>query len=162
MDDCATPTTDARSDGSRGRSVWSGVMHVECVETNAEDCRGLTRQQVRPDSSGGVWLRLVALLFVLAAAGLLAIVVDLSSGGALLQPARGAGLVGAGAFVLVFAGGTLGPFPRNVLSTVAGTIFGFWWGLPLAYLGSLLGAGGRSGWHVDSGKTPSGGSAAHA
>ena len=139
MDERTTPTTDTIGHFRAG--VSPSVKPVEFRDTEIGAPPRYVMHEGRLDDRRGEQLRLVALLFVLVAAGLLAALMDFSSIGERLQSARGAGLAGVGAFVLVFAGGTLGPLPRNVLSTAAGTIFGFWWGLPLAYLGSLLGAG---------------------
>ncbi|HSK34198.1 MAG TPA: TVP38/TMEM64 family protein [Propionicimonas sp.] len=73
----------------------------------------------------------------------------------LAESVRAAGPAAPVAFVALYAACTLLPLPRNVLSAAAGTLFGWGWGIPLAYLGSLLGAGaafwlaraqGRSRW----------------
>ncbi len=59
----------------------------------------------------------------------------------LLDSVREAGPVAAAAFLLLYAGCTLAGVPRHTLSTTTGVVFGLGWGLPVAYLGSLLGAG---------------------
>ena len=93
-----------------------------------------------PRAGCGVWLRLVLLMLVLAVVGLIATLLDASNLLGWVRSVHEAGPAGLLIFVLMYAGCTLGPIPRNVLSTVAGTIFGLWWGLPVVYLGSLLGA----------------------
>jgi len=113
---------------------------VEPVETKPGRRTRFANEQAIPEQNRAVWLRLAVLIIVLAAAGLLATAVDLSRVEALLVSVRGSGPAGSVVFVLLYAACTLAPLPRNVLSTAAGTVFGFWWGLPLAYLGSLLGA----------------------
>lgn len=52
---------------------------------------------------------------------------------------------GGAAFVLVYAAITLTPAPKNVLSVVAGLVFGFWGAVGLVYAGALLGAAAAFG-----------------
>ena len=93
-------------------------------------------------SSRPGWLRRTAWAIGLAALAVPAAVLsaDVETLLGLLQSARGAGAAGHVVFILLYAACTLTPLPRSVLSTAAGAMFGFWWGLPLVYLGSLLGA----------------------
>ena len=122
------------------RFRWSNVTVVEPVESKPGRRSRFVSEEAIPEHGRAAWLRLAALIIVLAAAGILATAVDLARVEALLQSVRGSGPAGSIVFVLLYAVCTLAPLPRNVLSTAAGTVFGFWWGLPLAYLGSLLGA----------------------
>lgn len=55
------------------------------------------------------------------------------------------GWLGAAAFALLYAGITLTPAPKNVLSIAAGLAFGFGTALALVYAGALLGAAAAFG-----------------
>lgn len=57
----------------------------------------------------------------------------------------GLGWGGGAVFVALYAALTLTPAPKNVLSIVAGLIFGFWGALGLVYAGALLGAAAAFG-----------------
>ncbi len=57
----------------------------------------------------------------------------------------GLGWAGGAAFALLYAAITLTPMPKNVLSIVAGLVFGFGWALLLVYVGALLGAAAAFG-----------------
>ena len=85
----------------------------------------------------GDWARLAGLLIMLATVTVLAATTDLTR---LLDSVREAGPAAAVAFLLIYAGCTLAGVPRHTLSTTTGVVFGLGWGLPVAYLGSLLGA----------------------
>lgn len=50
------------------------------------------------------------------------------------------GPAGAVVFVVAYAGFTLTPVPKNVLTIAAGLVWGFWVALGLVYVGALLGA----------------------
>ena len=88
-------------------------------------------------TSRGDVARLAGLLLMLATVSVLAATTDLSR---LLDAVRDAGPAAAVAFLLVYAGCSLAGVPRHTLSTTTGVVFGLGWGLPVAYLGSLLGA----------------------
>ncbi len=75
---------------------------------------------------------------MLATVTVLASTTDLTR---VLDAVREAGPAAAAAFLLLYAGCTLAGVPRHTLSTTTGVVFGLGWGLPVAYLGSLLGAG---------------------
>ena len=82
-------------------------------------------------------LGLVLFVLVLGSVGVAAATTDLAG---LLGSVRDTGPAAPAVFTLAYAVGTLVGVPRNVLSATAGLVFGFWWGLPLAFFGSLLGA----------------------
>ena len=85
------------------------------------------------------WWRLIGLLGVFVTA---TVVVRLAGWPVLdaLRSLGDTGSVGPVLFALAYAACTLGPVPRSVLSTTAGAVFGFGWGVGVAYTGSLLGA----------------------
>ncbi len=90
--------------------------------------------------SRGIWVRLVALLVVIGTVAVAATVADVQDLERLRAYLRNAGPLAPVAFVLIYATYTLAPLPRTALSVITGVIYGFWWGVPLAYAGSLLGA----------------------
>lgn len=87
-----------------------------------------------------VWLRLAGLMLIVASVAVLATLTEVSDLERLRTYLRTAGPVAPLAFVVIYATYTLAPLPRTALSIFTGVIFGFWWGVPLAYAGSLLGA----------------------
>lgn len=87
-----------------------------------------------------LWVRPAALMMILAALGAFALLVNPLDPSGLLRFVNSGGRVSFAVFVGFYAVCTLSALPRNVLSTVAGAMFGLSWGLPLAYLGSLIGA----------------------
>ena len=88
----------------------------------------------------GSWLRLATLVLVVAAVGVTATLTDVSDLERLRGYLRTSGPLAPAAFVLIYATYSLAPLPRTALSILTGVLFGFWWGIGLAYLGSLLGA----------------------
>lgn len=82
----------------------------------------------------------MALALILASLGALSLLLKPLSPGGPLQLGDGDGPMGFAVFLGIYVACTLAAVPRNVLSTAAGAMFGLAWGLPLAYLGSLLGA----------------------
>ncbi len=88
----------------------------------------------------GMWFRLAALLLVIAAVGVVATLTDVSDLDRLQEYLRTSGPLAPAAFVLIYATYSLAPLPRTALSIFTGVLFGFWWGVPLAYAGSMLGA----------------------
>lgn len=88
-----------------------------------------------------VWLRLALLLVLLVAAAATALLVDLPSTTELRTLVEDTGPVAPIAFVVLYALVTLAPLPKNVLSALAGAVFGFAYGSLLVYLAALVGAG---------------------
>lgn len=88
-----------------------------------------------------VWLRLALLLLLLIGAAAIALTVDLPSAAALRILVDDSGPVAPIAFVVLYALVTLAPLPKNVLSALAGAVFGFAYGSLLVYLAALVGAG---------------------
>lgn len=93
-----------------------------------------------PSPSPVVWLRLVGLAVIIASVALLATLTEVSDLERVREYLKGAGLLAPVVFVLIYGTYTLAPLPRTALSVLTGVLFGFWWGVPLAYAGSLLGA----------------------
>lgn len=85
-------------------------------------------------------VRLALLVLTVAGLAAFALLMNPTRPGSPLRLADGS--QGAVLFVAGFAVFALAGVPRNVLSTIAGAVFGFAAGLPLAILGSLAGAGG--------------------
>lgn len=84
--------------------------------------------------------RAVLLALVVAAATIVVLTVPLPDVDAVRALVGRAGGWGPVAFVIGYAGLTLAPVPKNVLSIGAGVLFGFWTGLLLVYTAALLGA----------------------
>lgn len=87
-----------------------------------------------------MWLRLALLVSLLIVAAVSALLVDLPSGADLRSMVDGGGAVAPVVFVLLYALVTLAPLPKNVLSVLAGAVFGFSYGSVLVYLAALAGA----------------------
>ena len=106
----------------------------------AADAPGAGAGAAEPDTTDPkTWWRLIGLISVFVAAT----VVVRWAGWPVLDALRSlgdTGPVGPVLFALAYAACTLGPVPRSVLSTTAGVVFGFGWGVGVAYTGSLLGA----------------------
>lgn len=88
-----------------------------------------------------VWLRLALLFVLLVAAGVVALLVDLPSAAEMRTLVDSSGAVAPIVFVAVYALVTLAPLPKNILSALAGAVFGFAYGSLLVYLAALVGAG---------------------
>ena len=88
-----------------------------------------------------VWLRLALLLVLLIAAAAIALLVDLPNTAEVRALVDRSGVVAPVVFVVLYALVTLAPLPKNVLSALAGAVFGFAYGSLLVYLAALLGAG---------------------
>ncbi len=88
-----------------------------------------------------VWLRLALLLVLLVAAAAIALLVDLPSAAEVRALVDRSGAVAPVVFVVIYALVTLAPLPKNVLSALAGAVFGFAYGSLLVYLAALVGAG---------------------
>ena len=87
-----------------------------------------------------VWFRLAGFVVVLVAVTVAAFVVDLPRMAELRALVENFGLLAPVVFVLLYALITLAPLPKNVLSVLAGAVFGFGYGTLLVYLAALLGA----------------------
>ncbi len=87
-----------------------------------------------------VWLRLVLLLVFVALAAVVGVLVGPADLAQVRAWATGVGVGGAVLFVLAYAGLTLTPAPKNVLTVAAGLVWGFWPALAMVYVGALLGA----------------------
>lgn len=85
-------------------------------------------------------LRLGILVFLVAAAAVVALLFPLPP----VQDIRGyvdnTGWWGPAVFILVYALLTLAPVPKNVLSVAAGLVFGFAGGLAIVFVAAILGA----------------------
>jgi uncharacterized membrane protein YdjX (TVP38/TMEM64 family) len=82
-----------------------------------------------------LWLRGSLLILILGAAIIAAAVVGLPDGAALQTDIAAAGPAAPVVFVLVYATVTLAPVPKNVLSAVAGLLFG----IALVFVAAMLG-----------------------
>jgi len=92
-----------------------------------------------------VWLRAIALAAVVAVAVLVAAVVGVPDVERLRADVAAAGAAAPALFVLLYAVATLAPLPKNVLSTLAGVLFGWVPGVALVLVAALLGAVGAFG-----------------
>lgn len=81
---------------------------------------------------------LVLFVAVVGTVGFLSAPTDLAE---IRQWAADVGAAGALLFVVGYAGLTLTPVPKNVLTVAAGLVWGFWPALLMVYVGALLGAG---------------------
>lgn len=88
----------------------------------------------------GLWLRGGLLVLILAAAIIAAAVVGLPDVAALQSDIAAAGPAAPVVFVLAYAALTLAPVPKNVLSAVAGLLFGLVTGIALVFVAAMLGA----------------------
>lgn len=88
----------------------------------------------------GLWLRGGVFLLILAVAITTAVVVGLPDVATLRTDIAAAGPAGPGVFVLAYAVATLAPVPKNVLSAVAGLLFGLVAGIALVFVAAMLGA----------------------
>ncbi|MGA8211535.1 MAG: TVP38/TMEM64 family protein [Nocardioidaceae bacterium] len=87
------------------------------------------------------WWRPTLLVALLGVGAVLAWRTELPTADRLKQVVDEAGVLGPVAFVTVYAAATLAPLPKNVLSAVAGAVFGLPVGVALVYVAALLGAG---------------------
>ena len=88
----------------------------------------------------GIWLRAGVLILILGVAITAAVMVGLPDVAALQADIAAAGPVAPFAFVLAYALATLAPVPKNVLSAVAGLLFGLVAGIALVFVAAMLGA----------------------
>ena len=88
----------------------------------------------------GLWLRGGLLVLIVGAAIIAAAVVGLPDVAALQADIAAAGPAAPVVFVLVYAAVTLAPVPKNVLSAVAGLLFGLAAGIALVFVAAMLGA----------------------
>jgi len=94
-----------------------------------------------PRPSGrAAWARLLALVAILAAAGVTAVIVGLPDAQQLRAQVAGAGPAGPALFGLLYALVTLLPLPKNVFAALAGVLFGLVLGVVVVLLAALLGA----------------------
>lgn len=77
---------------------------------------------------------------VLVAAGTVAVLVDLPAAADLRRTVESAGWAAPAAFVALYAVVTLAPVPKNLLSALAGSLFGLVPGVLLVLVAALLGA----------------------
>ncbi|MGB3829147.1 MAG: VTT domain-containing protein [Ornithinimicrobium sp.] len=95
----------------------------------------------KPRPSGRVaWLRLLVLVAILVAAGVIAAVVGLPTVEQIQAYVAGAGPAAPVVFVLIYAMATLLPLPKNVFAALAGVMFGLVLGVVVVFLAALLGA----------------------
>lgn len=124
-------------------------MRREVVEHDAAGAepgqpdRGVT-SEVR-SVGRAMWVRLAVLAVFVAAGVVVAVVVGLPDVESLRAGIAAAGPAAPVLFVLLYAVATLAPLPKNVLSTVAGVLFGLVPGVALVLLAALLGAAGAFG-----------------
>lgn len=119
------------------------VEHDSAAAEPGQPDRGVT-PEVR-SVGRAVWVRLAVLAVVVAAAVVVALVVGLPDVESLRAGIAAAGPAAPVLFVLLYAVATLAPLPKNVLSTVAGVLFGLVPGVALVLLAALLGAAGAFG-----------------
>lgn len=86
------------------------------------------------------WGRLIALAAIILVASVAAGLIGLPDPEELAADVAGSGPAAPTVFVLLYAVVTLVPLPKNVLTVVAGLLFGLVAGTALAWLGALLGA----------------------
>lgn len=87
-----------------------------------------------------MWGRLVALVSIVAVAAAIAGLVRLPDPGQLRADIAAIGPAAPTVFILLYAAVTLVPLPKNVLTAVAGLLFGLVQGIIVVLLGALLGA----------------------
>ncbi len=87
-----------------------------------------------------VWVRGVVFVVLIVAAAVVAVLVGRPDVEAMRHWLATSGPLAAALFVAVYAAMTLTPMPKNVLSALAGAIFGFAAGLALVYVGAMIGA----------------------
>jgi len=90
--------------------------------------------------SARAWTRLALLIVFVAVAATVGLLLAPTDLDAVRRWADGLGPAGAAVFVLGYAGLTLTPAPKNVLTVAAGLVWGFWPALGMVYVGALLGA----------------------
>ncbi len=89
-----------------------------------------------------MWVRPAVLAALVAVGIVLAVVVGLPDIARLRADVAATGRVAPVLFVLGYAVATLAPLPRNVLSILAGILFGLATGLVVVMIGTMLGAAG--------------------
>lgn len=99
-----------------------------------------TEQGSRKGIPSGVVARAIAFAVFVTVAVAVGVLVPLPALEQVQSWVAELGWLGSVAFALLYAGITLTPAPKNVLSIVAGLVFGFGLALALVYLGALLGA----------------------
>jgi uncharacterized membrane protein YdjX (TVP38/TMEM64 family) len=87
-----------------------------------------------------VWIRAALFVGFVAVATGLAVTVGIRDAAALKAAVSAAGPVAPAAFVVVYAAVTLAPVPKNVMSVLAGVLFGFAAGVASVLLAATLGA----------------------
>lgn len=95
--------------------------------------------RTRPEGRG-VWIRLIALIVVLAAAALVAAVVGLPDPARLRADIEAVGPIAPALFVLVYAIATLVPLPKSVFAVLAGLMFGLVVGVVVVLGAAMIGA----------------------
>jgi uncharacterized membrane protein YdjX (TVP38/TMEM64 family) len=88
----------------------------------------------------GVWLRSVVFLGIVLVAVVVALTVDMPTAARLREMVASTGWAAPVAFVGIYAVTTLAPVPKNVLSAVAGLLFGVAAGVALVLVAAMLGA----------------------
>ncbi|MGD9989032.1 TVP38/TMEM64 family protein [Pseudonocardia sp.] len=119
------------------------VEHDAAGAEPGQPDRGVT-SEVR-SVGRAMWVRLAVLAVFVAAGVVVAVVVGLPDVESLRAGIAAAGPAAPVLFVLLYAVATLAPLPKNVLSTVAGVLFGLVPGVALVLLAALLGAAGAFG-----------------
>jgi uncharacterized membrane protein YdjX (TVP38/TMEM64 family) len=92
-----------------------------------------------------VWGRLVVLVSVVVVAAVVAVAVGLPDSAQLRTDVVAVGPAAPAVFVLLYALVTLVPLPKNVLTVIAGLLFGLMEGAVIVLLGALLGASAAFG-----------------
>ena len=87
-----------------------------------------------------MWIRLAVLASVVVAAAVVAASVGLPDAAQLRADIAAAGPAAPFVFVLLYALVTLAPLPKNVLTVIAGVLFGLLEGTVIVLVGALLGA----------------------
>ncbi|RZU34497.1 TVP38/TMEM64 family protein [Blastococcus saxobsidens] len=87
-----------------------------------------------------VWGRLTLLVLVVTMGAVVAALVGLPDAEQVRADVAAMGRAAPALFILLYAGATLAPLPKNVLSAAAGLLFGLVEGVGVVLLGALLGA----------------------
>ena len=88
----------------------------------------------------GVVLRGIVLAVVLVAVVVLWLLLPTPTVDDIRRDIEGAGVWGGLVFAVGYGIASLVPIPKSVVSIAAGIVFGFWWGVLLVTVGSIIGA----------------------
>ncbi len=95
---------------------------------------------MRPGKHNSAVWRFGLMVVLVAAAAVAALVFPLPPVGEIQDYFAGAGRWGPAAFIVAYGALTLAPVPKNVLSAVAGLVFGFTSGAAVVYVAAMLGS----------------------